>query len=130
MDRESLLKIEARFAQALASPRPGMRPVVRLIRPYYKRPPFNRTHRVLRRRHRKKSNNPSQYSIATRPYLAIRWVKEEAHPQPSPEVFTSLPELVDARSKLINEYSPPNYSQTLSSANSNTPSIPSQSSVN
>lgn len=88
-------ELRARFQAAMANPKPGYRPVLRVIRPHFKRPPFNRTHRVLRRRHRKKDNNLDHYNVGVRSYVALRWVKEDAHPQPAPDLIVDLVQLND-----------------------------------
>lgn len=88
-------ELRAKFQAALADPRPGYRPVLRVIRPHFKRPPFNRTHRVLRRRHRKKDKNADHYNVGVKSYVALRWVKEDAHPQPGPDLIVDLEQLAD-----------------------------------
>lgn len=88
-------ELRAKFQAALADPRPGYRPVLRVIRPHFKRPPFNRTHRVLRRRHRKKDKNADHYNVGVKSYVALRWVKEDSHPQPGPDLIVDLEQLAD-----------------------------------
>lgn len=88
-------ELRAKFQAAIADPRPGYRPVLRVIRPHFKRPPFNRTHRVLRRRHRKKDKNADHYNVGVKSYVALRWVKEDSHPQPGPDLIVDLEQLAD-----------------------------------
>lgn len=101
MNYNKYLELQAKFAQALTNPLPGKRPVIRIIRPHYKRPPFNRTHKILRRRHRKKDTNYEHYNVSVQPYYAIRWVNVDSNPQPSDSQITSLEELADLAPKIV-----------------------------
>lgn len=87
---ENLNRLQAKFAAALANPLPGKRPILKLIRPHFKRPPFNRTHKILRRRHRKKDKNPEHYNVPVKPYFALRWVKNDHPVEPGPGVIVHM----------------------------------------
>lgn len=90
---EKLIKLRAKFAEALANPLPGKRPILKLIKPHFKRPPFNRTHKILRRRHRKKDPNPDHYNVPVGSYYALRWVNADNPADPEPGVIVALDQL-------------------------------------
>lgn len=87
---ENIHRLQAKFAAAMANPLPGKRPILKLIRPHFKRPPFNRTHKILRRRHRKKDKNPDHYNVPVKPYFALRWVKADHPVEPGPGVIVHM----------------------------------------
>lgn len=88
-----LIDLRAKFAAALANPLPGKRPILKLIKPHFKRPPFNRTHRILRRRHRKKDPNPDHYNVPVGSYYALRWVKADKPVDPEPGIIVAPEQL-------------------------------------
>lgn len=94
-DIEKRQKLQAKFASALANPLPGKRPILKLIRPHFKRPPFNRTHKILRRRHRKKDKNFEHYNVPVTSYYALRWVKADHPVEPGPGIIVSLEQFAD-----------------------------------
>ncbi len=94
MDKyEKLISLRAKFAEALANPLPGKRPILKLIKPHFKRPPFNRTHKILGRKHRKKDPNPEHYNVPVGSYYALRWVNADKPADPEPGVIVALDQL-------------------------------------
>lgn len=93
--------LQAKFAAALANPIPGKRPILKLIRPHFKRPPFNRTHKILRRRHRKKDKISEHYNVPVSSYYALRWVKADKLADPEPGVIVSLEQFADIHPRVV-----------------------------
>lgn len=90
---DRIVALRAKFAAAMANPLPGKRPILKLIKPHFKRPPFNRTHKILRRKHRKKDPNPDHYNVPVGSYYALRWVKDDKPVDPEPGIIVAPEQL-------------------------------------